>query len=116
MTNYAAMVAAVVLMMAAAIAVVEMNGRSQQAEVRLQTPMIGGSMMYRREGPWPECIFRHMTGEDCAKFIKTGAEDVRDNVIIVEPGDVVDETFDETRVLVYVDEYGYCIEPIPGRG
>uniref|UniRef100_A0A7R9ZJ48 Uncharacterized protein n=1 Tax=Pseudictyota dubia TaxID=2749911 RepID=A0A7R9ZJ48_9STRA len=118
--KYIAIGSAVLLVIALSVALVERSSNAGKVEesagLRLQTPMIGGSMQYRREGPWPECLSQGMTGKQCARFIGTGAEDVRNNIVILSESEDFPSDFQEDRVVIRVDADGYVTEPIPGRG
>mmetsp|Transcript_40642 Transcript_40642/g.122353 ORF Transcript_40642/g.122353 Transcript_40642/m.122353 type:complete len:82 (-) Transcript_40642:3157-3402(-) len=73
MTNHGVIVLAILLVIAISVAVVEFDKRKgttkESSKLRLQSPMIGGSMKYRREGPWPECVLQGMSGKQCARFV-----------------------------------------------
>eukprot|EP00957_Ditylum_brightwellii_P003316 251208-Ditylum_brightwellii.AAC.1 len=69
----------------------------------MNQPMLGGSMKYLRQGPWPACV--GMMGTDCVDYIEGAAEDLIGNVLLIYPDEARQENFDPERVYVDVDEY-----------
>jgi hypothetical protein len=71
-------------------------------------PMIGMTMA---KGPWPKCV--GMSGEDCAEYIQSNAENVYAEIHYHD--DIVSRDFDTERVRIYVDDND-IVDEIPSRG
>uniref|UniRef100_A0A7S2DWL7 Subtilisin n=1 Tax=Helicotheca tamesis TaxID=374047 RepID=A0A7S2DWL7_9STRA len=113
MVSNTAIASIALLILGIAVAVVEYTSRGHPESTEMYQPMVGGSMKYLHEGPWPDCV--GMMGTDCVTYIEAAAEDVQGHVTIVYPDETKDDDFDPVRVFVDVDEYGIVIA-IPGRG
>jgi hypothetical protein len=71
------------------------------------------SSTLHRQGPWPTCVEKEMTGLQCKRWIHALANDVE--IEIIEPMEPVEMDFQVNRVRIFVNETGYVIE-IPERG
>jgi len=69
----------------------------------------------QRQGPWPECYFKHMTAERCEEYIHMHAPDVHIEVLYPDDEHHLPEGIDVDRVKLYVNGTGYVIQT-PGRG
>ena len=82
---------------------------------RVSTPMIGGSLTYRRGGPWPECVYE--SADECVTLIKASSLHNNHDIEIIYPEDesTMTHDFQPNRVRVYVDEDG-IVDKIPKLG
>lgn len=77
-------------------------------------PMIGGSSMNNRNGPWPECV--GMTGDDCASMIRSVASDLSpSNVVVMNVNSMMTMDYRTDRVRIMVDDDGKVVRS-PSRG
>lgn len=112
LVKHAAAIALFLMVAGTTLVVLLKDEKSHEVEVVPQQ-MIGGSMIYRKQGPWPECV--GMTSEKCKGLIEHIADDI--SVKIVPEGTDLEkeEDFDPDVVYVVEDEDGLVVDT-PGRG
>jgi len=75
--------------------------------------MVGGSLKYSRNGPWPNCVNRDK--DYCSGLIKMINKDL--SIELIPDGSMVTMDFREDRVRIFYDEdTDTVVEPAPHRG
>ena len=75
----------------------------------MSTPMVGGSLEFSHNGPWPDCVDKDK--DYCAGMIK----DIRDDLDIqfIPEGSMVTQDFRLDRVRIWYNEDSNKVVEIP---
>lgn len=113
MFQSSAVVGFIFLFAGLSIAVYEMtSSRQNTMGYRVATPMIGGSMIQPKNGPWHKCV--SMQRKRCAELIKMVNKDIE--IEYVSFGASVTDDFRMDRVRIFYDENDLTVVEAPHLG